>query len=221
MIEDATTASGIAPTVLQLALDVQGRIPAIAVTRRETRGGTVTEQHLRVSAGSARPNLSSLSGSVDEIIALDVLEHVRDEERWLAALADLAAPGATLRLRVPRQGPLTWTDGLNIYRYIEDITNRGSRPRETRPTGWHRSYTEAEAVRLVVEAGFRVDRVYRNGANLPEPPRLAALVLGDWVLERPGAERRARRLADRLFPIDVKIPAGPLSTRLEITATRR
>jgi hypothetical protein len=218
MIEEA--ASGIAPTVLQLSLDFAGRLPAIVVTRRELRGGTVIEQRARVSAGAPRPNLSSISGDVDEIIALDVLEHARDEARWLEALADLANPGARLHLRVPRQGPLTWTDALNIYRYVEDITGRGQAPHETRPTGWHRAYTEAEATALVEAAGFRVDRVARSGLNLPEPPRLATLILGDWVLDRPGAERRARRLANRLDSLDRRIPAGPLSTRLEMTAMR-
>lgn len=220
MIEETSTASGIAPTVLQLSLDTAGCSPAVAVSRREARGGTVSEQHLRLSPSVPRPNLSSISGGVDEIIALDVLEHIRDEASWLEALADLAAPGASLCLRVPRQSPLTWTDGLNIYRYIEDITNRGRRPRETRPTGWHRSYAEAEAINLVEAAGFRVERVERRGVNLPEPPRLASLVLGDWLLDRPNIERRARHIADRLYPTDLSIPAGPLSTRLEITATR-
>lgn len=213
-------ASGIAPTVLRLSLDFTGRAPAVAVSRRETHGGTVREQRLRFNPGAPRPNFSPITGDVDQIIALDVLEHVRDEARWLEALADLGARGATLRLRVPRQSPLTWTDALNIYRYIEDITDRGHGPRETRPTGWHRSYTEAEAINLVEDAGFRVDRVERRGVNLPEPPRLATLVIGDWLLDRPRTERRARRIAERLYPTDLTIPAGPLSTRVEIMATR-
>lgn len=220
MIEESPTASGIAPTALHLSLEVTGRIPAITVTRREARGGMITEQHARISVGLPRPNLSSISGGVDEIVALDVLEHTRDEERWLAALAEIASPGARLTLRVPRQGPLTWLDGLNAYRYVESVTGRGRRPRETRPTGWHRYYTETEIVALVEHAGFRVDQVERAGANLPEPPRLATLVLCDWLLDRSHAERRARTVADRLTSLDRRIPAGPLSTHMVITAER-
>lgn len=220
MIEDSTTASGIAPAVLQLRLVVTGRIPVIAVTLRTERGGSVNEQHTRISAGAPSPNLSSF-GRASEIIALDVLEHTRDEERWLAALAAVASPGARLRMRVPRQGPLTWLDGLNAYRYLQDVTDHGRAPRETRPIGWHRSYTEPEIIAMVDAAGFRVDQIERTGLNLSEPPRLATLVVGDWILGRRGAERRARAVADRLIPFDHRLPAGPLATRLAITATRQ
>lgn len=208
------------PAILLLHLDVAGCVPAVVVTLRRGRGGTITEQHARIIAGAPTPNLTAFTGGADEIVALDVLEHARDEERWLAALADLALPGARLTLRVPRQGPLTWLDGLNAYRYLQDVTNRGRAPRETRPTGWHRHYAESEIVRLVEAAGFRVESIARRGVNLPEPPRLATLVAGDWLLDRRGVERRARAVATRLAPLDQRLPAGPLSTRLLVTATR-
>lgn len=220
MIEDSTT-TGSAPAVLELRLEATGRIPAIAVTLRTQQGGSINERHARISAGAPRPNLSSFAEGADEIVALDVLEHTRDEERWLAALAEIANPGARLRLRVPRQSPLTWLDGLNAYRYLRDITERGHAPRETRPTGWHRSYTDAEIIALIEAAGFRVHEVARTGLNLAEPLRLATLVLFDWLLDRSGAERRSRAAADRLTPLDHRLPAGPLATRLLITATRR
>lgn len=219
MIEDKASARG-AATVLLLRLDVSGRIPTIVATQRTERGGTVVEQRGRISAAAPSPNFSAFTGGVDEIVALDVLEHTRDEERWLAALAELANPGARLTLSVPRQGPLTWLDGLNLYRYLQDITDRGLAPRETRPTGWHRFYTEREILAMLEAAGFRVEAIERRGINLPEPARLATLVLGDWLLDRKGTERRARAIAHHLTPLDRRIPAGPLSTRVLIIATR-
>lgn len=219
MIALSTTGSA-KPAFLFLRLEVTGRVPTIAVTRQMERGGVMHEEHARISAAAPSPNLAAMTGGVDEIVALDVLEHTRDEERWLAALAELASPGARLTLRVPRQSPLTWLDGLNAYRYMQDITDRGRAPRETRPTGWHRHYTEEEIVAMIEAAGFSVEAIARRGVNLPEPPRLATLVAGDWLLGLRGTERRARTVVDRLAPLDVRIPAGPLSTRMLITATR-
>lgn len=220
MIAQSTTPTGNLPTILNLRLDVTGRVPAIAVTRRTERGGVIHEEHARISAAAPSLNLAAMTGGVDEIVALDVLEHTRDEERWLAALAALANPGARLTVRVPRQGPLTWLDGFNAYRYLQDVTDRGRAPRETRPTGWHRHYTEGEIAAMIEAAGFRVDAIARRGVNLPEPPRLATLVAGDWLLGLRGTERRARAVAGRLAPLDLSLPAGPLSTRILITATR-
>lgn len=219
MIALSTTDSA-RPAILFLRLDVAGRVPAIAVTLRTERGGSIHEEHARISAAAPSPNLAAMTAGVDEIVALDVLEHTRDEERWLAALAALANPGARLTVRVPRQSALTWLDGFNAYRYLQDVTGRGRAPRETRPTGWHRHYTEAEIVRMIEAAGFRVEALARRGVNLPEPPRLAALVAGDWLLGLRGTERHARAVAGRLAPLDLRLPAGSLSTRIVITATR-
>lgn len=158
--------------------------------------------------------------SFDRIIAHDVLEHVLDEEAWLAALANVLAPGGTISLRVPLEGFLAWMDARNIYRYVTDLAGRGSAPGETLPTGWHRHYRERDLDRMLRRAGLTITTRQREGMPGLDILHLAALIAGDLVLQRPGTESRLIGLRDRLDERALRAHAGAFSTHLRIDATK-
>ncbi|MGC4105598.1 MAG: hypothetical protein QM753_04475 [Thermomicrobiales bacterium] len=158
-------------------------------------------------------------GSIQEIAALDVLEHVYDEQAFLAECARLLGPDGTLRLRVPIDGLTGWLDALNMFRYLAETSGLAPEPKEPEPTGWHRHYRQRDLDRILTETGFTVDAVRRVNPGLAELPHAAGLVVGEVLLKRPDTERRLFRLRQRIAGIENTIPAGPLATRLEITAT--
>lgn len=166
------------------------------------------------------PDFPGPAGVFRHIDALDVLEHVLDEEIWLSSLAGLLAPGGTISLRVPLEGSLAWMDALNIYRYIADLSGRGTAPGETLPTGWHRHYRSRDLVRLVQDAGLVVTSVRREGLPGPDVPHLAALVTGDWALGRPATEERLIPLRDRVNAWAARGRIGPFSTHVRLEAMR-
>ena len=51
------------------------------------------------------PHLATASIATPRIVALDVLEHVIDEEAWIACFARLLEPGGSLTIRVPVEPP--------------------------------------------------------------------------------------------------------------------
>jgi hypothetical protein len=171
-------------------------------------------------SGEEVPAFPADAGTFAHIDALDVLEHVLDEEVWLAALAALLVPEGTISIRVPLDGPLAWMDALNIYRYVADLSGRGTAPSETLPTGWHRHYRVHDLTRMVRDAGLVVTAVRREGLPGPDLPHLAGLIGGDWVLGRPATEERLIPIRDRLNSWAGRGRAGPLSTHVRIEAMR-
>lgn len=166
------------------------------------------------------PRFPGGSGSFDRIIAHDVLEHVLDEEAWIAALAELLAPDGRISIRVPLEGPLAWLDARNIYRYVADLTERGTAPVETQPTGWHRHYREHDLDRMLRRFGLRIISRQREGMPGLDIPHLAGLVAGDFALGRSDTESRLVALRDRLDPWALQGRAGALSTHLRIEARK-
>lgn len=188
---------------------------------------TIRHENCSANGGSSHrtneavPCFPAETGSFDRIIAHDVLEHVLDEESWIAALADLLAPDGTISIRVPLEGPLAWMDARNVYRYITDLAGRGTAPGETLPTGWHRHYRERDLDRMLRRAGLAITARDREGVPGPDIPHLAGLLAGDLVFQRPGTESRLIRLRDRMDERAFRGRAGPLSTHLRIEATKR
>ncbi len=154
------------------------------------------------------------------IRALDVIEHVQDEEPWLSALAALLEPGGEIIIRVPTEGPVAWLDALNIYRYVTEFTSRGEAPHETEPTGWHRHYRRDDLRALVEGSGPRVTAISRVGAPLADIPHLFGMVVGDLALDNPDTERRLIAMRDRLDRADRTLPLGFLGARYRVVATR-
>lgn len=166
------------------------------------------------------PRFPGGSGAFDRIVAHDVLEHVLDEEAWIAALADLLAPDGRISIRVPLESPLAWLDARNIYRYVADLTERGTAPAETKPTGWHRHYRERDLDRMLRRFGFSIVSRRREGMPGLDIPHLAGLVVGDFALGRSGTESRLVALRDRLDPWALQVRAGAFSTHLRIEARK-
>ena len=156
----------------------------------------------------------------DRIEVLDVIEHVMDEEVWLAEIARVLKPGGSARVQVPLRGLTSWFDGLNIYRYAVDVLGRGHDPVETKPVGWHRQYKPVDIRDLIERAGLIVSDVQSHSIGLGELPTLGLLVAGDMIGSDPQAEVRARNARRGFDNIDRSIPAGPCSRRLLVSASR-
>lgn len=183
-------------------------------------GGMATDWSTH-RTGEEAPRFPPANRSFDRIIAHDVLEHVLDEEAWIAALADLLAPGGKISIRVPLEGPLAWLDARNIYRYVTDLAGRGTAPGETLPTGWRRHYRERDLDRMLRRAGLAIVARQREGIPGLDIPHLAGLVAGDLVLKRPGTEARLIGFRDRWDRGPLRGRAGALSTHVRIEATKR
>ncbi len=97
--------------------------------------------------------------SFDLVCALDILEHVADDEGALAELARVAAPGAAVLLSVPLH-PAAWTA-------FDDFV------------GHCRRYEPERIVALLARHGFSIERSAVYGMQ-PKSSRL--LELGQWYL---------------------------------------
>src|SRR5690606_1714051 len=71
------------------------------VVRVCLRSNDAIEIVASIPVEEAEPDLGLPEGSVTRIVALDVLEHVLDEEAWLAAMSSSLASGGTLVVRTP------------------------------------------------------------------------------------------------------------------------
>jgi hypothetical protein len=152
--------------------------------------------------------------------AQNVLSRVMDEGAWLRELWRITMPGGQLRLTVPAGGPLAWLDAHNIYRYLTDITGRGTPPSATLPTGWHRHYHADEIWHLVEKAGFTIHTIERIGIGIAELPHLAGYVLGDYLLKIPMVEHHLHHRRTRLERLDEGVQLPKIGKMLYVLATR-
>ncbi len=103
--------------------------------------------------------LPCMDASFDLICALDILEHVADDDSALAELGRVAAPGAKLLLSVPLH-PEAWTA-------FDDFV------------GHCRRYEPAQIVARLAQHGFTIEHSAVYGMQ-PKSSRL--LDLGQWYL---------------------------------------
>jgi hypothetical protein len=173
-----------------------------------------------IDCGISRPEIPVPDGSLREIVALDVLEHVRDEEQWLAVLAGKLLPGGALTLQVPKQGITGWFDALNMYRYVADIVSHGGDHGEAEPVGWHRHYREGELRALLRAADLHVVQIHAHSLGLAEGPHFARLLKDELIGKDRTAGETAKTRREPLDRFDARIPAGVLSRRWWIRAVR-
>lgn len=171
----------------------------------------------RVPTAEPQPALPCADASVRAADARDVLEHVHDEQAWLAELNRVLVPGGELTVRVPLDNLLAWADALNITRYIGDVLGFGDPPTETLPTGWHRHYAPGDLPAILELAGFEVVASTAQGLPLEEAPHLLGLV-GSMLLPRPRSVQR--RLFTALAPLRDR-PRLPLPRAIASTITVR
>ncbi len=174
----------------------------------------------KIGADIVAPRLPYADARFATIVALDVIEHVLDEELWLAELARVIRSGGRLTLRLPAAGPLAWLDALNLYRYLVETSHRGHAPRQTMPIGWHRRYTRADVDNMLKRAGFQPSSARRVGIGLAEGPSLAGHIVLDWLLALPTAERTIQKAREPLDRLDASLPTNPIGTRLIIHTVR-
>ncbi len=203
---------------LLLSLDPATTPPRVTLQVMHPDGAALPPARIGVEV--ADPRLPYADGRFDRIVAHDVIEHVLDEERWLAELARVSRPGGRLTLRVPATGPRAGLDALNLYRYLVETSHRGTAPRITQPIGWHRHYGWKELSMMLVAAGFQPMTMRRRGTGLEELPALAGLIVLDWLLGLRGAERLVHRARAKLTRLGEKLPPGRLGTQLIVEAVR-
>jgi len=166
------------------------------------------------------PDLAGVLPIATRIEALDILEHVVDEEHLVRAMAERLAPGGEMVVRVPVEGPVTWLDALNLYRYMQDVTGLGKKLEETKMKGWHRHYRPTDVTRMLRAAGLTVTSSSRSGSPHLDVLHFGALAWGTIVRHDPGVERRLMDWRDQAETGDRLPRLGPLSTRVTIHATR-
>ena len=205
---------------MHLSLDFDISPPSVLFTLNKIRGADPQASVARIGVEVAHPQLPYADARFDAVVAPDVIEHVLDEEHWLAELARITRPGGRLAMSVPASGPLAWLDALNLYRYLVETTHRGTAPRQTLPIGWHRHYRRSDLAALLSGAGFEPIRIHRVGTGLAEAPSLAGQITLDWLLGLPNAEQRIRRARAPLDRLDRRLRTGPFGTWLIAEAVR-
>lgn len=174
----------------------------------------------RIPTSEPAPCLPLDDASVRSVDARDVLEHVHDEQTWLAELARILAPGGEIVVRVPLENAMAWADALNIYRYVSDISGRGEDLLETLPTGWHRHYAPGDLPAILELAGFETVSTTTEGLPIEELPHLGGLIVGKIILGRNGVERRLFR-ARRGFRDRPRLPMPKsLAATMTVRATK-
>lgn len=146
---------------LEVAPGLRPRLPL-----EETQFVDLSPEALRVLRGSGASVAQGLIGAIpfpdqtfDLVCALDVVEHVEDDERALAELVRVAAPGAVLLLSVPLH-PEAWTA-------FDDLV------------GHRRRYEPAALLTQLEAHGLTLERSAVYGMQ-PRPSRM--LDLGMWFL---------------------------------------
>lgn len=141
-----------------------------------------------IRTDSELPTLPLADGEITQLeICDDALSRVIDEAAWLGECQRVLAVGGNIRLTLPASGPLAWLDGMNLYRYVVDISKRGDTPDSTLPTGWNRHYSREDVSLLLHDAGFEAVTFRPANYASQEGRMFAALVCKNFF----GGDRRA------------------------------
>ncbi|GAA0239119.1 class I SAM-dependent methyltransferase [Rhodanobacter caeni] len=171
-----------APRRLEVAPGLRPRLP-LEDTCFIDLSHAALRQLRRRGANAAHGMIGALpcaSASFDLVCALDILEHVADDEGALRELARVAAPGATVLLSVPLH-PHSWTA------FDEFV-------------GHCRRYEPDHIQALLAQHGFTIEQSAVYGMQ-PKSSRL--LELGQWFLVH--RRQRAMWWYNRVFmPLGVR-----------------
>jgi SAM-dependent methyltransferase len=167
---------------LEVAPGLRPRLPIEDTWFVDISAPAVAKLRVR-GANAVRAQLSALpfdDDTFDLVCALDVVEHVEDEDGALSELSRVAAPGAALLLSVPLH-PLRWSA-------FDDFV------------GHCRRYEPGRLLAKLAEHGLQVEQSAVYGMR----PRSSRLVdLGMWFLEH--RRERAMWWYNRVFmPLGVR-----------------
>jgi SAM-dependent methyltransferase len=171
-----------APRRLEVAPGLRPRLPLEDTCFIDLSHAALRQLRAR-GANAAHGMIGALpcaSASFDLVCALDILEHVADDEGALRELARVAAPGATVLLSVPLH-PHAWTA------FDEFV-------------GHCRRYEPDRIMALLAQHGFTIEQSAVYGMQ-PKSSRL--LELGQWFLVH--RRQRAMWWYNRVFmPLGVR-----------------
>ena len=136
--------------------------------------------------------LAELPREMDAVLLADVLEHLRDPWRVLAALRDMLAPDGRAVVSLPNIGH--WTARRALARGRFPYAEHGLFDRTHL-----RFFTRASACELAERSGFAVEREEAATASLPLEPYLRRR-LGGTEHDPPRALAAARRRLTALRP---------------------
>jgi SAM-dependent methyltransferase len=166
-------------------------------------------------------SLPLATSSVEKMGCRGILECVRDDEALVAELGRIIQPDGVLHVVVPASGYLSWLDHMNGYRYLRDISRRGSRLLDLAEVGWRRHYDAKELADLLQYHGFEIEDFRFRGAGVAEPFFFLGEFLFRWLWANFGLRRIWRRWVGRIATVDRRIGWGQHGAWLEITARRR
>lgn len=158
--------------------------------------------------------------SVDLVEVRGVVEYVRDDRTFLSELRRIVSPGGNVLLRVPNAGPVAGFDGLNLYRYIADVSRRGVRIPEVQEVGFRRHYSRDDLIEALGPE-FGLVRSWTTGTGLSE--LIHAAGLASLTLTQRSADRYLplRPGFLRLIRIDQSVPVPGVGFWRWIEAIRR
>jgi SAM-dependent methyltransferase len=159
------------------------------------------------------------SGTMDAVVALDVVEHMANPALVFAEARRVLRSGGYLLLTMPHQGLLAALDANNRYTSLR--RRRPSlpplEPYDDSTTGQHRHF-RLDEVRSALGAGFVVDRVARTGLGVAELLHLPVLIAFKALLRWQGAYLTLRSLHFYSYLVEDFLPAGPFGYHLTILA---
>jgi SAM-dependent methyltransferase len=145
--------------------------------------------------------------SCDAIVLLDELALTVLEEEALAEAARVLRPGGTLLLRVPAAGRLAWLDGYNVFRYVQETTNRGKRLPEAAGVGWRRHYRRDD-LRDLLRPHFHLRDIRASGIGLSDSARLALSLFWGWAWRSQRGDTAIRRVPQILARLEGGLAPG-------------
>lgn len=166
-----------AKTRLEVAPGLRPRLPLVGTTFVDVsaKALSVIAQRGGDTREASISNLPLRDKSFDLICALDIIEHVEDDDAALAELSRVAKPGACLLLSTPLHARC-WTE---FDRFV----------------GHYRRYEPADLVALLSRHDFVIER---SGVFGMKPKSNALVKLGQWFLVHQ--PKRAMRWYNRVLP---------------------
>ena len=165
-------------------------------------------------------DLPFADASFDAVVALDVLEHLRDPRDGIEEIRRVLRPGGQLILSVPHRGILWRWDSLNLYDALRRRFPTLPRLEETEQSKTEHRHFRLEELIALLGPEFLVLDVQQTGLGLAEAINLSLLLLcrgvfhAEWLY---GVLRYAYFIA---YVVEDIVPTGRLGYHLFLVVRR-